>query len=398
MASLQKTKKSKFYLCSFYDPAAGKWRLISTRTADKATAHATCLRFEALAKSTAQQDSKVGPTDAAELTEAGLKLIQHATKGELTEDNAREFVNRVLKASGQGVIDGQTVSEFLDAWLAGKKLARSEHTAQKYRTTVKLFKKSLGKKADKSLSTVTPKDIERFRDARLKDVGASTVADDQKILHTAFKAATRQGLVQRNVVEAVDLPKSESKSRDAFTVEEVDLLVKTTDEREWKTAILLGFYAGLRLGDAVALEWKSVDLESQMLRYQAGKTRRTEEVPINRKLLRHFKSIKGSRKGRICPVLHSQKIPGRSGLSRKFLQIVEAAGIDTGTIEPEEGKGRSFTSKSFHSLRHGFVSALANAGISPEFRQKLAGHTTADTHRKYTHLEAEVLRQAINKI
>ena len=280
-----------------------QWRLISTRTADKSTAHATCLRFEALAKSTAQQVSKVGPTDAAELTEAGLKLIQHATKGELTEDNAREFVNPVLKASGQGVVDGQTVSEFLDARLAGKKLARSENTAQKYRTTVKIFKKSLGKKADRSLSTVTPKDIERFRDARLKDVGASIVAADQKILHMAFKAATRQGLVQRNVAEAVDLPKSESKSRDAFTVEEVDLLVKTTDEREWKTAILLGFDASLRLGDAVALEWKSVDLEGQMLRYRVAKTGRIEEVPINRKLLRHLKSIKGSRKGSICPAL-----------------------------------------------------------------------------------------------
>jgi len=375
-----------------------QWRLISTRTADKSTAHATCLRFEALAKSTAQQVSKVGPTDAAELTEAGLKLIQHATKGELTEDNAREFVNPVLKASGQGVVDGQTVSEFLDARLAGKKLARSENTAQKYRTTVKIFKKSLGKKADRSLSTVTPKDIERFRDARLKDVGASIVAADQKILHMAFKAATRQGLVQRNVAEAVDLPKSESKSRDAFTVEEVDLLVKTTDEREWKTAILLGFYASLRLGDAVALEWKSVDLEGQMLRYRVAKTGRIEEVPINRKLLRHLKSIKGSRKGSICPALHTQKIPGRSGLSRKFLEIVGVAGIDAGMIEREHGKGRSFTSKSFHSLRHGFISALANAGISQKFRQKLAGHTTVDTHRKYMHLEAEILRQAINKI
>jgi integrase len=398
MASLHKTKKSRFWHCSFYDPVAGQWRLRSTRTTDKAAAQGICFRYESLAKSAAQPGGKVGPADAAELTEAGLRLIQKATAGDLTEDSAREFVNRVLKASGESAIDGQTVSQFLDGWLAGKKLARSEHTAQKYRTTVKLFKNSLGKKADKSLSTVTPKDIERFRDSRLRDVGASTVADDQKILHTAFKSATRQGLVQRNVVEAVDLPKSESKSRDAFTVEEVDLLVKTTDEREWKTAILVGFYAGFRLGDAVALEWKSVDLESQMLRYRAAKTGRTEEVPLNRKLLRHLKSIKGSRKGKICPALHAQKIPGRSGLSRKFLQIVEAAGIDAGTIEPEDGKGRSFTSKSFHSLRHGFVSALANAGISPEFRQKLAGHTTADTHRKYTHLEAEVLRQAINKI
>ena len=398
MASVHKTKKSKFWHCSFYDPSTGAWKLRSTRTTDKAAAEAICFRYESLAKSSAQPGGKVSPADTAELTEAGLRLIQKATAGDLTEDSAREFLNRVLKASGESAIDGQTVSQFLDGWLAGKKLARSEHTAQKYRTTVKLFKKALSSKADKSLSTVTTKDVERFRDQRLKDVVASTVADDLKILHTAFKAAARQGLIQRNVVEAVDLPKAESKTRDAFTVDEVEKLVKTSDDREWKTAILLGFYAGLRLGDAVGMDWTSVDLEGQILRYKVKKTGRTEEVPINRTLLRHLRSIKGARIGKLCPELHAQKIPGRSGLSRKFLEIVEAAGIDTGTIEPEDGKGRSFTAKSFHSLRHGFVSALANAGISQEFRQKLAGHTTADTHRKYTHLETEVLRKAVNKI
>ena len=398
MASIHKTKKSKFYHCSFYDPVAGQWKLRSTRATDKAAAEAICLRFESLAKSSAKAGGKVGPADAAELTEAGLRLIQKATAGDLTEDSAREFVNRVLKASGESAIDGQTVSQFLDSWLAGKKLARSEHTAQKYRTTVKLFKKALGKKADKSLSTITTKDVEHFRDQRLKDVVASTVVDDLKILHTAFKAAARQGLTQRNVVEAVDLPKAESKTRDAFTPDEVDKLVAATDEREWKTAILLGFYAGLRLGDAVGMDWKNVDLEAQLLRYKVRKTGRTEEVPINRTLLRHLRSIKGTQTGKICPGLDAQKIPGRSGLSRKFLEIVEAAGIDTGTIEPEDGKGRSFTPKSFHSLRHGFISALANAGISQELRQKLAGHTTTDAHQKYTHLETDVLRKAVNKI
>jgi integrase len=398
MASIHKTGKSKFYQCSFYDQNAGKWRLRSTRTADKAVAQATCLRFEALAKSTARREGTVGPIDSAELTEAGLKLIQRATTGELTEDTARDFVNRVLRAGNQEVIEGQTVSEFLDGWLAGKKLAKSEHTAQKYRTTVKLFKKAVGKKANNSLSTVTSKDVERFRDQRLKDVVASTVADDLKILHTAFKAATRQGLVQRNVVEAVDIPKGEAKERDAFTVEEVNKMISSTKNREWKTAIMLGFYAGLRLGDAVSMDWKSVDLDKQTMLYKASKPGSKQEAPINRTLLRHLRSIKGERVGKICPKLHAQKIPGRSGLSRQFLEIVEAAGIDPGKIEPEDGKGRSFTTKSFHSLRHGFVSALANAGISPELRQKLSGHKSADAHSRYTHLETDTLRKAVNTI
>ncbi len=398
MASVHKSPKTKFWQCSFYDATSGKWRQRSTRTAKKTEAEAICLRFESHSRSIHKHAATVPVDESGELVEAGLKLIQTAAKGELGEDTAREFVNKVRQATGEEAIEGHTIAEFLDNWVSGKKLAKSEHTAQRYRTTVKLFKESLGEKNKRSLSAVTARDVEKFRDARLRIVGASTVADDLKILRTALNAARRQGLVHTNVVEAVDFPKSESRERDAFTAEEVSALVQATDDREWKTAILFGFYAGLRLGDAVSLEWKNVDLENSILRYKATKTKKLEEIPLNRTLLRHLKGLKGPREGSICPSLRSQKIPGRSGLSRKFLDIVRAAGIDTNAQGPVDGKGRSFTAKSFHSLRHGFVSALANAGVAPELRQKLSGHATADTHRKYTHMETKVLRDAVDKI
>jgi integrase len=66
--------------------------------------------------------------------------------------------------------------------------------------------------------------------------------------------------------------------------------------------------------------------------------------------------------------------------------------------EKREGKRRRFTTKSFHSLRHGFVSSMANAGVSMELRMKLAGHTTESVAAGYTHHEAEVLRAAIETI
>jgi integrase len=73
--------------------------------------------------------------------------------------------------------------------------------------------------------------------------------------------------------------------------------------------------------------------------------------------------------------------------------------MDTGVEEEKrEGKRRRFTTKSFHSLRHGFVSSMANAGVSKELRMKLAGHTTDASAARYTHHETEVLRQAVETI
>ena len=47
------------------------------------------------------------------------------------------------------------------------------------------------------------------------------------------------------------------------------------------------------------------------------------------------------------------------------------------------------------ALRHSFVSALANAGVASDIRQKLAGHADAKSHARYSHHEVEIMRAAV---
>ncbi len=58
------------------------------------------------------------------------------------------------------------------------------------------------------------------------------------------------------------------------------------------------------------------------------------------------------------------------------------------------GKGRRFNNLTFHSLRHTFVSRLANAGVTKELRMKLSGHTS-EVHQRYTHHEMNALKKAM---
>ena len=400
MASIHRKTGTQNWQCSFRD-SSGKWRLVSTGTADKVAAQAACTRLESLARLNAVHTDKatVPVEDAGELMEAGLALVQHAHRGTLSEAVARDYVNRVLKASGAGSeIKGETVREFFANWIAGKELAKAEHTGLRYKGAKDAFLKSLGKRADLPLSAVGARDVEVFRDARLKVVGASTVGDDLKIIRSAFNRARRQGTIHANPCEAVDIPKSEKQEREPFTPGEVAALVTAATNDEWKTVILLGFYAGLRLGDAVRLTWDAVDFSKGLLTFRAQKTKRMECLPIHTVLSAHLESIAGDKGGAISPGLAKLSIPGRSGLSRQFLDIVDAAGL--GAVEGKKlaGKRRRFTAKSFHSLRHGFVSAMANQGVSKELRMKLAGHTSEDVATGYTHHEAEILRAAIGSI
>jgi integrase len=111
-----------------------------------------------------------------------------------------------------------------------------------------------------------------------------------------------------------------------------------------------------------------------------------------------LEKIAGDTGGAISPTLARQSIAGRSGLSRQFLNIVNEAGLGAPEGEKLEGNRRRFTSKTFHSLRHGFVSAMANEGVSKELRMKLAGHTSEDVAIGYTHHEMARLSEAINTI
>lgn len=399
MASIHQRSGTDKWHCSFRD-STGKWRFVSTKTADKAEAMAVCARLETLAKQSAPKAEDTVPAEhSGELLEAGLKLIQSAKAGALSESTARDFVNRVLKASGtETEIAGESVGDFFTNWLAGKEVGAARDTFLRYRTTVDLFVAGLGKRAALPLSAVRAKDIESFRDARLKEVGATTVTDDLKIIRTAFNKARRQGTIHANPCEAVDFPKAEAQVREPFTVQEVGLLVAEAPE-EWKTTILLGFYAGLRLGDAVRLDWRSVDFEKGMLTFKAQKTGKQETLPIHPMLAAHLGRIAGDTGGKISVALARQSIAGRSGLSRQFLDIVRKAGLDAGAeVEKRAGKRRRFTAKTFHSLRHGFVSSMANAGVSKELRMKLAGHTTDAVASKYTHHETRILREAVEAI
>jgi len=72
------------------------------------------------------------------------------------------------------------------------------------------------------------------------------------------------------------------------------------------------------------------------------------------------------------------------------------ADIDTKSVQ---GKGsQQFNRLTFHSLRHSFNSALANAGVDQEIRMKLTGHKTIAINAKYTHHEIDPLKTAIAKL
>jgi len=77
--------------------------------------------------------------------------------------------------------------------------------------------------------------------------------------------------------------------------------------------------------------------------------------------------------------------------------VMGKAGIDTNRTEKRSG-GHRVARKSFHSLRHFFVSGMANAGVAADVRRKLAGHADEEQTARYSHLELKTLRKAVGTL
>jgi integrase len=144
--------------------------------------------------------------------------------------------------------------------------------------------------------------------------------------------------------------------------------------------VLLGGDAGLRRGEAIALEWTDVDLRRPTLHVQrsewhgqvtvpkGGRSRRLRLTERLAAALQAHRHLKGPR------VLYADD--GATPTNKVIRRWMEKA--QRRTVLPANG--------GFHILRHTFCSHLAMQGATPKAIQELAGHQDLTTTQRYMHL------------
>ena len=373
MASIHKDArgKSPFWYCAFYG-ADGRRMFRSTKATDRKTAQKICFAWESAAAK--------------------------ARAKELTAAQARKVIAEMVAISSGETMSFHTVRGWLDDWLTNKSGVVSERTLVRYRQVIRDFLIHMGSRAGAPLASVSPGDIITFRN-KLREEGRAADTCNSIIkgaLSGPFEAARKLGFVPINPVSSVEPLKDRSvkSGREPFTADEVSRLVAAASDG-WLGAILLGATSGLRLSDVANLCWESVDIDAGLLRIETRKTGKVVILPMHSNFASWLSARpRGIGKAPVFPELAGKHTAGSRGLSVQFHDIATKAGI-TGRVVTREGKGRTTNSKTFHALRHTFVSSLANAGVAPDIRQKLAGHSSTAAHGIYTHHEIETLRGAI---
>jgi integrase len=154
-----------------------------------------------------------------------------------------------------------------------------------------------------------------------------------------------------------------------------------------------------------------VNFELRQIRYfprksNRGQSRRPDwkkhvtgqlEVPLMPEVEAHLLSLPSSDDpgAKLCPTLAAKSTGGNRGLSRMFQRVMAAASIHSDRGVEKKGKGRQFKTLGFHSLRHTFVSELANADVPADVRRQISGHSDEKIHERYTHLSLDTKRRAL---
>ena len=378
MASIWKPKGTKNWCAKFLAPD-GKYRNKTTGTPDKAIAMKTALELELFTKQS-----------------------NYAAK-------ARKLVDTLVELGTGKPVTRYTIKSWLDQWLENKARSRTKSTHMAYTTTVSSFLQFLDAEAEKrDLEWLQPSTINDWLNSLMKQVTPNTAGNHLKRLSQAFSEAVKFRYLKENPCSPISAPtESHKPEKEVFTPGQVEALLRIA-EKEWQGVILLGFYCGLRLGDAVSLRWKDVDLNTNWISITPEKTRRLEKrvrIPIHPELHEYLMSLDGSDdpEAFVHHTLAEKKVPGKSGLSLSFSKLVTKAGIKSRLLRPHKStemptRSHKVRSLTFHSLRHTATSCLANEGVPEDIRMKVLGHSDKAVHAKYTHHDEKALREAMTKL
>jgi integrase len=296
--------------------------------------------------------------------------------------------------------DNLKLGEYLGRWLTDSVRDTVRPTTfERYEQVVRLhIRPVLGKVKLKNLTAAHVRGLYRQKlDAGLSPRSVQYV---HVTLHKALKQAVADGLIPRNVTEAVKPPQVRREEMRPLTAEQVKVLFETAAKGDRLEALyVLAVTAGLRQGELLGLKWDDVDMEAGTLQ-----VRRTLTTAKGGPVLSAPKT-KGSRRTvKLAPTALEAL---RTHLERQLEEIDSVGDLwrENGLIfasEAGEPLRRQYVTARrfkpllrraglpqirFHDLRHTCATLLLSENVNPKVVSEMLGHASiAITLDTYSHV------------
>ncbi len=338
---------------------------------------------------------------------------QYFVRGK-TEAEALERLGELkasLKRGDRTINESSTVDRWYKEW---KSL---------YKENAGLTEKSLSMYDQKYLNYIKPaigkmkvKDVRDVHLQRLLNEQAgmsfSHVSKVRLVLRELFSRARKSRLIVFDPSEDLMLPENKKRSRRAITDFEREHILKVAETHQAGLWVKIALYAGLRPGEAAALQWKDIDFSANEIHIykaiESGnnniKDTKTEagarDIPIHSALLPSLTAAKGDP---FAPVLPNSKgnYQDADTMARRWRSFKRALDISMGAKVYRNQIVESVVAEDLvpYCLRHTFCTDLEEAGVPINIAKVLMGHSDISvTANIYTHKRQHVLHKEISRL
>lgn len=267
-----------------------------------------------------------------------------------------------------------------------------DQTMAMYEAAWARFLKWAGDRSLVKMSQVSRADAVAYATKLAGEVSGSTFNRHLSAIRMVWRALRLPaGLTAESPWDGIRRKKTKVIGRRALSLEELQKVIGAASG-EIRTALMLGTYTGLRLGDVARLRWPAVDLDGRRIQLATSKTGHAVHVPIHPALAADLAGIR-KRGAHVLPELADRYESDPSGVAKRIRIHLEKCGFTTRT--ERKGGARRACVIGFHSLRHSFVSLLRQSGASLLAAEKLVGHSSPEMTRQYSHEGDGTLAAAI---
>jgi integrase len=302
--------------------------------------------------------------------------------------------------------------DILHQWLASRKLCVKESTYVRYYSLVtKHIEPELGfYKVEQITRPIIEKYIhDLLTNGRLDGTGGlsqKTVADILIIIKEALAYGVSIGApvccqlgdirIKKKSLEMRVLSSEEQKRLNLLLFEDIDTI---------KLGVLISLYAGLRVGEVCALQWKHIDPERGMILVRQTMQRIQNVAAAETKTRIVITEPKSACSQRDIP------IPAFLVSMLRTFQAEHEAYVLTGRcdhfIEPRTMQNHfkryvrqcGIAPANYHALRHSFATRCIELGFDVKSLSEILGHSNVNTTlNRYVHSSLELKRENMEKL
>ena len=326
-----------------------------------------------------------------------------------TRREAAEALTKMLREQQTGTLataGRQTVGEYLEAWLQGRKSNLRPSTRRSYAWLLRThIAPEIG---GVRLEKLQPADVRRMLQRRL-DAGLAprSVHHMRAVLRAALHEAQKDGLIARNVAALADSPAVEGDQVTTLTPDEAGVFLAAVSGNRLEALYRVALGIGLRRGEALGLRWQDVDLDARQLHVVYALQRvegRLQMVPPKTRRSRRTVSLPGvvidSLRERRRGQVQEQLLAGARWSNEHDLVFTTTIGtpLDPDYVSKEFARQlerAGLRHIRFHDLRHSCASLLLAQGVPMRVVMEVLGHSTITlTANTYSHVLPSLLSDA----